>query len=177
VNDLDILFTDPQGHLVLTDPDNDGDVDGATLDAPERVTLVGPAAGQWTMTVIGSTVWGNSADFVVFSDLFAHPQGESNMAKAVPVSDGKQAVFALGQNSPNPFNPSTVISYSLQSDVHVKLAVYNTLGQQIATLVNEDQSAGQHRAVFENPGLASGVYIYRIEAGSFRDTKKFVLLK
>jgi hypothetical protein len=177
VNDLDILFTDPQGHLVLADPDSDGDVDGAGLDAPERVTLMNPASGNWTMTVIGSTVCGNKADFVVFSDLSAHPHGGSSLAKAVPVSAGNQAVFALGQNSPNPFNPSTVISYSLESDVHVNLAVYNTLGQQVATLVNEDQSAGEHRAVFQNPGLASGVYIYRIEAGRFRDTKKFVLLK
>jgi hypothetical protein len=176
-NDLDILFTDPHGNLVLTDPDSDKDVEGLTLDAPERVTLTNPAAGNWTMTVIGSTVWSKEADFVVFSDLYGHLHGGQNLSKTVAVAAGKGSVFALQQNSPNPFNPSTVIAYSLQNDVHVQLAVYNTLGQQVATLVNEDQQAGDHRVVFQNPGLASGVYIYRLQAGSFQDTKKFVLLK
>ena len=176
-NDLDILFQDPQGNLVLTDPDNDGDIDGAGLDAPERVTLVSPAAGQWTMFVLGSTVWGKEADFIVFSDLCAPSHGGSALAKAAPAASEKQSVFALQQNTPNPFNPSTVIGYSLQHDTHVQLAVYNTLGQQVAMLVNENQQAGDHRVVFQNPGLASGVYIYHIQAGNFQDTKRFVLLK
>jgi subtilisin family serine protease len=176
-NDLDVLFTDPQGNLVLTDPDLDGDVEGLSLDAPERVTLTNPAAGQWTMTVIGATVWNKKADFVVFSDLFGHLHAGNNLAKTAGVSVQNESEFALQQNSPNPFNPSTVIAYSLQKDVHVQLAVYNTLGQQVASLVNEDQQAGDHRVVFQNPGLASGVYIYRLQAGSFQATKKLVLLK
>jgi hypothetical protein len=85
--------------------------------------------------------------------------------------------FALGQNYPNPFNPSTVIKYALPQKSHVTLTVYNTLGQQVSVLVNTEQEAGYHDVKFENPGLASGVYLYRMQAGSFVEVKKLVLVK
>jgi hypothetical protein len=84
--------------------------------------------------------------------------------------------FTLGQNYPNPFNPSTTIRYALPGRAHVTLAVFNTLGQQVATLVNESEEAGNHDVRFDGGGLASGVYFYRLMAGTFVQTKKLLLL-
>ena len=85
--------------------------------------------------------------------------------------------FALAQNYPNPFNPSTTIRYSLPQRSHVTLSVYNTLGQQVAQLVNADIDAGNHDIQFNASNLASGVYFYRIQAGSYVETRKLVLIR
>ena len=89
--------------------------------------------------------------------------------------------YALSQNYPNPFNPSTVINYSLPSASDVSLKIYNTLGQEVATLVNGYQEAGRFNVTFNASNLASGIYIYRINAKSnkkeFSSIKKFVLMK
>jgi len=85
--------------------------------------------------------------------------------------------YALLQNYPNPFNPSTEISYSLPRSGMVTLRVYNLLGQEVATLVNQDQSAGSYSVDFNPKGLASGVYIYRLQAGNIAMTKSMILLK
>jgi hypothetical protein len=91
------------------------------------------------------------------------------------------AAFALSQNYPNPFNPSTVISYQVPVNSQVTLKVYNMLGQEVATLVNGPQEAGVYTVSFNTNkgtlGLSSGVYVYRLEAGSFISTKKLVLMK
>ena len=89
----------------------------------------------------------------------------------VPVS------FTLGQNYPNPFNPSTTIRYSLPSRSLVTLTVFNTLGQQVATLVQGEQEAGYHEVQFDGSGLASGVYVYRLQAGDFVQSLKLTLLR
>ena len=86
-------------------------------------------------------------------------------------------VFMLNQNYPNPFNPTTNISYSLVNSVKVTLKIYDVLGNLIQTLVNEQQSAGNHEINFSGTNLASGLYIYRIQAGSFTQQKKMILLK
>ena len=85
--------------------------------------------------------------------------------------------FVLEQNYPNPFNPSTQISYTLPENTHVTLAVYNILGQRVSTLVNTHQTAGTHRVIFEASGLASGTYIYRIEAGNFTESGTMMFVK
>jgi photosystem II stability/assembly factor-like uncharacterized protein len=85
--------------------------------------------------------------------------------------------FRLDQNFPNPFNPSTTIRFGLPAKVHVVLTVYNTLGQQIAQLVNGDMAAGYHEARFEGRGIASGVYFYRLHAGTYVETRELLLLK
>ena len=85
--------------------------------------------------------------------------------------------FYLGQNYPNPFNPSTSIQYAISSEQFVSLKVYDVLGNEIATLVNEEKPVGNYKIVFNGNNLSSGVYFYRIQTGNFTDTKKFVLMK
>ena len=87
--------------------------------------------------------------------------------------------FKFEQNYPNPFNPTTVISYQLPIDSYVSLKVYDILGREVATIVNEYQLAGSYKTQFSasNLRLASGVYFYRIVADDFVQSKKMLLLK
>ncbi|MCL5028587.1 MAG: T9SS type A sorting domain-containing protein [Bacteroidetes bacterium] len=85
--------------------------------------------------------------------------------------------FFLYQNYPNPFNPSTKIRFEIPKTSFVKLIVYDILGREIAVLINKEMKPGSYETIFNARGIASGVYFYRIETGSFSQTKKFVLLK
>lgn len=85
--------------------------------------------------------------------------------------------FALDQNYPNPFNPSTTIKYSIPKMSFVTIKIYDVLGREVQTLINEQKSAGNYSAVFNANNFPSGIYFYRIQAGDFVQTKKMVLLK
>ena len=85
--------------------------------------------------------------------------------------------YQLSQNYPNPFNPSTTISYAIPTRSIVTLSVFNTLGQKVAELVNGEKKAGNYDVTFSASGLASGVYLYRLQAGNFVQTKKLVVMK
>ena len=85
--------------------------------------------------------------------------------------------YALYQNYPNPFNPVTTIKYSIPNSERVVLKVYNILGQEVATLVDEEQRAGVYEFKFDASNLSSGVYFYRLQAGKFIDVKKMILVK
>ncbi len=85
--------------------------------------------------------------------------------------------FELSQNYPNPFNPATIINYSVPVQGKVKLSVYNSMGQLVDELVNEVQASGSYSVSFNGSSLSSGVYLYRIESGSFTETKKMILIK
>jgi hypothetical protein len=85
--------------------------------------------------------------------------------------------FFLSQNYPNPFNPLTVISYQLPFGSDVSLKVYNILGKEVAILVEEYKTAGRYEVEFNPAALPSGIYFYRLQAGSFAETKKMILLK
>jgi hypothetical protein len=95
------------------------------------------------------------------------------------ISDNNTVVakFELSQNYPNPFNPTTTINYSVPTAGLVTLKVYNVLGNEVETLVSEQKSSGTYNVQFIGNRLASGVYFYKLQAGSFIETKKMILLK
>lgn len=95
----------------------------------------------------------------------------------VEQEEGIPNIFELMQNYPNPFNPSTVISYRLSAFSNVTLKVFDVLGKEVATLVNEEKSAGNYKVEFNTSKLVSGVYFYKLTAGEFASTKKMLLIK
>ena len=85
--------------------------------------------------------------------------------------------FSLNQNYPNPFNPTTTISFSIPQSQNVELKVFDLLGNEMATLLNEYKEAGEHKVELDGSDLTSGIYFYRLKAGEFVQTKKLVLAK
>ena len=105
------------------------------------------------------------------SDFIGEVDAVKRLQSPVPSS------FSLSQNYPNPFNPTTTIQYSIPKETMVTLRIYNILGQEVATLVNQHQIAGGYTATFDASQFASGVYFYRLSAGSFSQVRKMLLLK
>ena len=107
-----------------------------------------------------------------------------------PAKSALVSTYDLQQNYPNPFNPVTKIKYTIPTPPHpspsqgegvregfVSLKIYDVLGRDVATLVNENQKPGNYEVTFDAFGLASGIYYYQLKAGDFVDTKKMLLLK
>ncbi len=103
--------------------------------------------------------------------------GSTKYSKIVEIEVNIINVFSLAQNYPNPFNPTTVISYTVPKVSKVKLSVFNILGEEVATLVNEVKSQGTYKINFNASKLSSGVYIYRLETNGFVSSKKMILTK
>ena len=85
--------------------------------------------------------------------------------------------YLLRQNYPNPFNPATAITYQIPRTGFVTLKVYDVLGREVATLVNEEKPAGSYEMQFTANGLTSGIYFYQLNTGNYSETKKMILLK
>jgi hypothetical protein len=103
--------------------------------------------------------------------------GQFEYSKTIEVDLGVPKKFELSQNYPNPFNPTTTIKFNLPEAGNVKLTLFNILGQEIKTLVNEFKESGVHTINFDASELNSGMYIYKIEAGNFVQTRKMTLVK
>ena len=102
------------------------------------------------------------------------PEG---VASVENISGVTPSNYSLEQNYPNPFNPSTTINFTIPNSEFVNLKVYNILGSEVATLVNENLAPGAYKFNFDAQGLASGIYLYELNAGNFREIKKMNLLK
>ena len=100
-----------------------------------------------------------------------------NIINAVGEEPAAPQGYALENNYPDPFNPTTTIGYRLPFRSHVMLLIYDVLGKTVATLVNEQQNAGTYSISFNAGGLSSGTYFYRLQAGTFTETKKLTVIK
>ncbi len=161
---------------------NSPDVEGFAMGFVQRLengnTLIGWGAGNPTVTEVspgGSKVYEMTFDPGVYSyRAFRYewePQVTSSPARGTP------STYALAQNYPNPFNPSTMIEFSLPREASVTLEVFNIIGQRVATLVDEVRPAGFYTERLDGSRLASGVYLYRLNAGGFVATHKMILLR
>ena len=121
----------------------------------------------WKVRAHNIAGWGPFSDVWSFSVLITGVEADGQIP----------TVYSLSQNYPNPFNPSTVIRYGLPQKAHVRLEVFNVLGQTVALLVDEDQGEGYHEVKFDATGLATGLYLYRVKSGEFVQTKKLIVLK
>ncbi|HUI29839.1 MAG TPA: CARDB domain-containing protein [Candidatus Acidoferrales bacterium] len=114
-------------------------------------------------------------------DFSANESSRSQSVKVFTITSVHQNLlprtFAISQNYPNPFNPTTIINYQLPSISHVLLKVYDVLGREVATLVDEVKAPGKYEVGFNGSRLASGVYFYRIVAGNYISTKKMLIVK
>ncbi|MGE5402781.1 MAG: T9SS type A sorting domain-containing protein, partial [Ignavibacteriales bacterium] len=100
-----------------------------------------------------------------------------NVLSIHPENTSVVTEFNLKQNYPNPFNPATTISYSIPKGAFVDLKVFDMLGREVSTLVSKEQSAGEYKVQFDASSLPSGVYIYTLQAGQFKDSRKLLILK
>jgi hypothetical protein len=132
--------------------------------------------------VSGTPLW--PALGTLRNDMGAYGGQSQGIVVAVPDGDGGQLPlsFALEPNYPNPFNPQTLIRYSVPVPTHVRVTIYNILGRRVRTLVDENRTAGTHSARWDGTNaqghrVATGVYFYRIQAGDYTETRKMLMLK
>jgi Secretion system C-terminal sorting domain len=163
---------------------------GVTSDEHFRTPLVGADTGLYGPGYVGRHFLGVATDsgqiyFAVNDEPLNDNQGGFYLTIAVTrILTGvwqqhpfTPSTYSLSQNYPNPFNPTTIISYQLPVNTLVILKVYDQLGRLVKTLMEVRQTSGSHSVLFDGSNLASGVYFYRMQAGSYIETKKFVLLK
>jgi len=142
-----------------------------TLDVPgdQTMTINGTfsetgdeASGTWSADMYGTTCSGNWGPIIL---------------SVQEVGGGIPERFVIEQNYPNPFNSNTTIQFALPRTLHVSIKVYNVLGSEVVTLVDERLPPGQYKTTWNAADFASGVYLYRIQAGDIVGTKKLILLK
>ncbi|NBC17678.1 MAG: T9SS type A sorting domain-containing protein [Bacteroidetes bacterium] len=170
-------FADADEQVFQDEPVMDGSV---TLDFPV------PAAAASGRTYARFRLSEEQGLSFADSTLFPIPGGEvedyvvevgdASTDAGHPSADVPDA-FALHQNYPNPFNPRTTITFEVSEQAHVVLSVWDALGQKVKTLVDAPRAPGRHTVEFQADALPSGVYFYRVEAGSFQATKRMVLMK
>jgi hypothetical protein len=150
------------------DPENNS-WDDTTPDMPHALCWFAGAVVNNKIYVIGGTT-----DWTVGgNELWEYDPSVVSVEDETSIPEQ----FALLQNYPNPFNPATSITYDLPEVTHVRLEIWNPIGQRIAVLVDEIQQPGYHETKFDATGLASGIYLYRLTAGTFVATKKMIVMK
>jgi hypothetical protein len=136
-----------------------------------------PPAGTWAYSSTGGTTYPPA-----FSGQLCFPVITLNQNSADNGGDAIPATFGVSQNYPNPFNPDTRIEFSVARKSHVNISVFNILGQQVATLVDEEYDAGVHEVVWDGANdngsqVASGIYFYKMDTEEFVRTRKMVLMR
>jgi hypothetical protein len=101
----------------------------------------------------------------------------TEMITSVGREEVQQKHFTISQNYPNPFNPTTTITYAIPEQAAVRIILYDALGREVRTLVNEEKTPGNYTISMDARTLATGIYYYQIRAGEFSETKKMVLVK
>jgi outer membrane protein assembly factor BamB len=192
-----IYFDNDAGVLYCLD--NSGNIEWSFNDPGDALQVIGPIlynngmvyAGAGTKSVIA--LYDGNANQAspsrvssVTTPVWGTFQGNNQRTGIQPIQiissvsndNGKiPTSYALYANYPNPFNPATIISYDIPKFSHVALIVYDILGRQVAILVNEEKKPGSYQTIFDGSGLASGVYLYKLQAGTYSNTKKLLLLK
>jgi hypothetical protein len=147
----------------------------------ETFTQVGFVRGNGTTTEAQSYTFVDRSTFNAEKVYYRLKQvdfdGQFEYSSIVEVNVTMPTKFALMQNYPNPFNPTTNIAYELPVAAKVVLKVYDVLGREVATLINQEQAAGRYVQPFNASALSSGIYFYRLQAGNFVETKKMMLVK
>ncbi|MEP2445828.1 MAG: T9SS type A sorting domain-containing protein [Balneola sp.] len=182
-----LYSNDTTSVLLDLESNSDGTVNASspTFEAVDAALVAqGLDVGQsadflWTVVVSdGSDTLQVRTDFFAdFSPTFRVVTLERGLLTSNDFEEGTPNTFALEQNYPNPFNPTTNIKFALPKTADVTLTIYNMLGQKVNTLINEKMTSGFHIVPFDASNLSSGMYIYRIQAGSFTSTKKMLLIK
>ena len=177
--------------VTSNEPDNglgDGDTAGdieitGDLTVNLRAERSGKGSGRtYTITVEARDAAGNASTATTTVTVPRDKGKNTSASPASPDSEYKVVManpteYALANAYPNPFNPTTSITYELPEPTSVRLSVFDMLGREVAVLVDGEKSAGRHSVRFNAEGLTSGIYIYRIHAGTFTQTKKFTLMK
>jgi hypothetical protein len=140
------------------------------------------AGTSWTPVNTGLTSFDIRSLVLSGTDLFAGTDGgvwrRPLLEVSVdPVRWSVPLTYELCQNYPNPFNPTTSVTYRLPAASDVRLVVYDILGREVSVLVNERKNAGSYEVKFDAPGLSSGVYFYRLQAGDFVQTHKMLFVR
>jgi hypothetical protein len=147
----------------------------------ETFTQVGFVRGNGTTTEAQSYTFVDRSTFNAEKVYYRLKQvdfdGQFEYSPVIEVNVTLPTKFALMQNYPNPFNPTTNIAYELPTTAKVVLKVYDVLGREVMTLINQEQAAGRYVQPFNASGLSSGIYFYRLQAGNFVETKKMMLVK
>jgi len=172
---VSVSVTDLQVQITVSGTSND--VAGELVDASGTVvtfnnstssnpfTLTAPGPGNYTVNAGhgGPLRWDSASVTIILTEVGENPL--------------KPKSFELFDNYPNPFNPSTTLKYSLPEASLTSLKIYDAIGNEVAILVDEMKSAGTHQIEFNAAGLSSGIYYYTIQAGSFSETRKMILMK
>ncbi len=142
-------------------------------------TKIGFVSGHVTTTNTNeySFIDENASGYVYYRLKQVDLNGTFKYSKVVEVNFSKPITFSLNQNYPNPFNPTTTISYSISEKSYVTIKIFDVLGNEVASLINNQMEAGEHSVNFNASSLSSGIYYYQITAGNNIATKKLMLLK
>ena len=154
-----------------------GTASGVYLSTDNGASWINKNQGINNNDTVNTLFIANSYIFAGISHRFAWKRTLTEALDVRNLSTEIPNEYTLSQNYPNPFNPTTNINYKLPKDGFIKLVVYDALGREMETLVNEKQTAGTYEATFDASKLTSGIYFYRLTAENFSETKKMLLIK